>query len=311
MSAQNDSSFLRMFLLVLGALVAFTLVIIFAANLIGGGMEDKQAGDSRRQAAIAERIAPVGKVAVAKAGAKAAAPRSGKDMVAASCGACHATGALNAPKIGSAEAWQPRLDAAGGLDGLLKTAIAGKGAMPPRGGSDASDQELRNAIEYMLKESGIEAGAATAAAKPAAAAPAAEPAPANPVAAAAGAVSAMAQQAGQQVAQAAQQVQAAASQAVQQVTGAAPAAAPAAAADESALAQAKNCLGCHQVAVKVVGPAYKDVAAKYKGDPGALEHLVKKVKSGSMGAWGQIPMPPNNVTDEEATRLVKWILSLN
>ncbi len=307
MSAQNDSSFLRMFLMVLGALVAFTLIIIFAANMIGGEIEDKQAGDSRRQAAIAERIAPVGKVAVAKAGAKAAVPRSGKEVVAAVCGACHATGALNAPKIGSAEAWQPRLDAAGGVDGLLKTAIAGKGAMPPRGGSDASDQELRNAIEYMLKESGVEAGAATAAAKPAAPAPAAQPAPANPVAAAAGAVSAMAQQAGQQVAEAAQQVQAAASQAVQQVTGAA----PAAAADESALAQAKNCLGCHQVAVKVVGPAYKDVAAKYKGDPSALEHLVKKVKSGGAGAWGQIPMPPNNVTDEEATRLVKWILSLN
>ena len=83
-----------------------------------------------------------------------------------------------------------------------------------------------------------------------------------------------------------------------------------AAEDASALAQQKNCLGCHQVDKKVVGPAYKDVAAKYAGDAGAEAKLIAKVKSGGAGVWGQIPMPPNNVTDEEAKKLVEWILSL-
>ncbi len=268
MSAQNDSGFLRMFLFVLGALVAFTILIMFAAGTVSEKLEEKQGSDSRKQAAIAERIKPVGEVAVAKAGAAPAAPRSGKEVVGAVCGACHATGALNAPKIGSADQWQPRFDANGGLDGLVKSAIAGKGSMPPRGGGNVSDEELRNAIAYMLKEAGIDAGAGGA--KAAAA-------PDNPV-------QAVTQAAGQSAAPAAE--------------------------DASALAQSKGCLGCHQVAAKVLGPAYKDVAAKYRGDAGAVERLVAKVKSGGTGVWGQIPMPPNNVSDEEATRLVKWILSL-
>ncbi|MET0046524.1 MAG: c-type cytochrome [Sedimenticola sp.] len=74
----------------------------------------------------------------------------------------------------------------------------------------------------------------------------------------------------------------------------APAAAPAAPAggDAQAIAQAKGCLACHQVAMKVVGPAYTDVAAKYKADPNAVDTLVGKVKAGGVGTWGQIPMPP-------------------
>jgi cytochrome c len=75
------------------------------------------------------------------------------------------------------------------------------------------------------------------------------------------------------------------------------------------LAKAKNCLSCHAVDKKLVGPAYKDVAAKYKGDKGAVEKLAAKVKAGGKGAWGEIPMPPNNVTPEEAKTLVTWILS--
>ena len=80
--------------------------------------------------------------------------------------------------------------------------------------------------------------------------------------------------------------------------------------DPQALAQSKGCLGCHQIEMKIVGPAYKDVAAKYKGDAGALDHLAAKVISGGVGTWGQIPMPPNNITDDEAKQLVSWILSL-
>ena len=75
------------------------------------------------------------------------------------------------------------------------------------------------------------------------------------------------------------------------------------------LAKAKNCMSCHAVDKKLVGPAYKEVAAKYKGDAKAPEMLAAKVKAGGKGVWGQIPMPPNNVTPDEAKKLVTWILS--
>jgi len=81
-------------------------------------------------------------------------------------------------------------------------------------------------------------------------------------------------------------------------------------ADEK-LAQAKNCLACHQVDKKLVGPAYKDVAAKYKDDKDAESRLSKKVIAGGTGVWGQIPMPPNpQVSEAEAKTLVKWILAM-
>lgn len=80
------------------------------------------------------------------------------------------------------------------------------------------------------------------------------------------------------------------------------------AADE-ALAQKKGCLACHQVETKVIGPAFKDVAAKYKGDGNAASALAGKVIKGSSGVWGNIPMPPNGaVSEEEAKALVTWIL---
>jgi cytochrome c len=77
------------------------------------------------------------------------------------------------------------------------------------------------------------------------------------------------------------------------------------------LAKAKNCLACHAVDKKVVGPAYKDVAAKYKGDSGAEAKLIEKVKKGGSGVWGPIPMPPNSpqVSDADIKQLVEWVLS--
>lgn len=78
---------------------------------------------------------------------------------------------------------------------------------------------------------------------------------------------------------------------------------------DEALAKAKNCMACHALDKKVVGPAYKDVAAKYKGDKGAVDKLAAKVKAGGSGVWGPTPMPPNAVTDDEAKKLVAWILS--
>ena len=76
------------------------------------------------------------------------------------------------------------------------------------------------------------------------------------------------------------------------------------------LAKAKNCMACHAVANKVLGPAYKDVAAKYTGQKDAEDKLVGKVLKGGSGAWGAIPMPANpQVSEAEARTLVKWIMA--
>jgi len=175
-SAQNDAAFLRMFLVILGALLAFTAIILIAANQIIGSVEEERGEDPRQRAAIAERIKPVGNVDVAAVNAAPAAPKSGADIVASACIACHGAGVLGAPKIGDKAAWEPRLQAAGGLDGLTASAIKGKGGMPPKGGAMVSDAEIRAAVESMLAESGVDV-AATGSAEPAAAAePAATPA---------------------------------------------------------------------------------------------------------------------------------------
>jgi len=77
------------------------------------------------------------------------------------------------------------------------------------------------------------------------------------------------------------------------------------------LARSKNCIACHSVDKQVLGPAYKEVAAKYAGDKEALARLTKKVREGGVGVWGQIPMPANpQVTEAEAQTLAKWVLSL-
>jgi cytochrome c len=80
---------------------------------------------------------------------------------------------------------------------------------------------------------------------------------------------------------------------------------------DPALAQAKNCMACHAVENKLVGPAYKDVAAKYKGDKTAAEKLATKIIKGGAGVWGPVPMPANaQVNDVEAKKLADWILAL-
>jgi cytochrome c len=77
-----------------------------------------------------------------------------------------------------------------------------------------------------------------------------------------------------------------------------------------ALAKKHACFACHAVDKKLVGPAYKDVAAKYRNDKQAEARLVEKVKKGGTGVWGQVPMPPNAaVPDADVRALVKWILS--
>ena len=80
---------------------------------------------------------------------------------------------------------------------------------------------------------------------------------------------------------------------------------------DEAMAKAKNCMACHALDKKLVGPAYKEVAAKYAGQADAEAMLVTKVQKGGVGAWGKVPMPPNpQVNDAEAKALVHWVLSL-
>ena len=77
------------------------------------------------------------------------------------------------------------------------------------------------------------------------------------------------------------------------------------------LLQASGCTACHSVDKKLIGPGYKDVAAKYRGNKGAEADLIKKVKAGSKGVWGDIPMTPNaHVKDEDIKTMVQWILQL-
>lgn len=82
-----------------------------------------------------------------------------------------------------------------------------------------------------------------------------------------------------------------------------------AATDASELAKIKNCMACHAVDKKLVGPAYNDLKSKYAKDPKAVDKLVEKVMKGGSGVWGQIPMPANpQVSADEAKKLVTWIL---
>ena len=76
------------------------------------------------------------------------------------------------------------------------------------------------------------------------------------------------------------------------------------------LAAKKNCLACHATDKKLVGPSYKDVAAKYAGDKTALAKLAEKIQKDGVGTWGQIPMPANQVTPDEAKQLATWVLTV-
>lgn len=116
-----------------------------------------QALEEATTAAVAKRLAPVGEVclqgepcATGGAGSTAEGARSGETVVNTYCTACHATGILQAPKVGDTAAWQARADAKGGLDGLLASALSGFNAMPPKGTcADCSDDELMSAIKQM------------------------------------------------------------------------------------------------------------------------------------------------------------------
>ncbi|MCP5150194.1 MAG: cytochrome c5 family protein [Ectothiorhodospiraceae bacterium] len=183
------------------------ICMFFLARVLGSAAFEEQ---RNAPSAVAERIAPVGSVRVGDPSAQTAAPvttaaatpaaapaaaRSGDDVYNTVCAACHVAGVAGAPKMDDKAAWQTRMDAAGGVEGLVASVMNGKGAMPPRGGNASlSDAEVHAAVEHVLKAVGLEAGAASAAAQAAtgAAVAAAQAAPASSGAATAAATQAVA-----------------------------------------------------------------------------------------------------------------------
>jgi len=145
----------KQFILVaLGFVVPAFLIALGAYLLVSGGGTGGDDSSALDASAVAARIKPVAEVAIAEAGGgETKTAQSAEQVVQQYCVACHATGAAGAPKIGDSGAWAKRIGT--GLDQMLKIAIAGKGAMPARGGAaNLSDDELSGAIVYMANQSG-------------------------------------------------------------------------------------------------------------------------------------------------------------
>lgn len=284
MSQQQDDTFVRTFIVVLVALVIFTVAVFTLAQIIAGdaastALEPKIVGDRTKPVGTVNTVSPAPAVA-----------KSAEEIYKSVCAACHDSGAAGAPKLGDNATWAPRL--AKGQETLVKSALNGINAMPPKGGNPSlSDDDIKKTVEYMLTKVKVETTPATPA-QPATPAPAAQPPATPPAQPAESAPPAPAEQSQAAPAQTATTTQA-------EVEG---------------LMQSKGylCLGCHQVNTRAVGPSYKEIAVKYKGDANALMALSQKIKQGGGGVWGPMPMPPNaTVTDEDLKTIVNWILALN
>jgi cytochrome c5 len=179
---------------VVGSFVIPVLLIIMLTNFVAWNPKPAAGSDSLAAEAVASRIQPVGAIQI-KAAGDVSALKSGEQVYAAQCSACHASGAAGAPKLGDAAAWGPRVGA--GYEALLASAIKGKGNMGAQGGGEHSDLEIGRAVVYMANQGGAKfaepkapagaASGATADAAAAAPAPAAEPASAAAAAPAAAA----------------------------------------------------------------------------------------------------------------------------
>ncbi len=156
MSSEQVDTFSPHNLAVLGGLLLVALILGEAVFPRHGGDAGAGMGVGSMDD-IAMRLEPVVTLAGIQANSSAApgdmANMSPRQLYEGACMACHASGVAGAPKTGDAAAWQPRMG--DGIDGLLSRAISGKGAMPPKGGSTYSDEQLRSIIEYILAESGL------------------------------------------------------------------------------------------------------------------------------------------------------------
>lgn len=142
--AEQHSSKSIMWVTIIVAAVLIAIIYPLTANKGGSTATTSSAAD---EADI--RIQPVARFELAKAEAPVASgPRDGATIYNTVCGACHNTGAAGAPKIDDKAAWAPRL--ATGKDALIKSVTNGKNAMPPKGGATLSDEEVKNAVEYVM-----------------------------------------------------------------------------------------------------------------------------------------------------------------
>jgi cytochrome c5 len=161
-SESSDSQFFNSFSLVLGLLVAFAIVLFAYARSVGADTQVKNAQtEPLRLQEVHKNIEPFAKVAIAghdnsalaaltkpAEGPAAAVPATGEAAYSQVCSACHKDGINGAPKIGDKAAWGPRI--AQGKDMLYKDAIAGKGNMPPKGGTTWPDATIRMTVDYMV-----------------------------------------------------------------------------------------------------------------------------------------------------------------
>jgi cytochrome c5 len=169
-TAAHDRKFFDTFMLIVGALVALTIVLIILARVVSRNpVEATREADADYQKEVVARIGPVAKVAIAgqdnsalappppaAAPAAAAADLGGEEVFNQACVACHGAGVAGAPKFGDKAAWAPRI--AEGIDTLHKHALGGfqgkNGFMPPKGGrTDLTDQSVMNAVDYMVSKS--------------------------------------------------------------------------------------------------------------------------------------------------------------
>lgn len=149
-----ETTALQMTFIVLGALITLTLVSLVLVHFLNG-LKDftSQADRAMDDATVTERIKPVAQVELAKANTATNGEISGEQIVTNSCAACHATGAMAAPKIGDKASWGPRI--AKGYKALIDNAIKGIRMMPARGGNpDLSDTEIAHAVAFMANKSG-------------------------------------------------------------------------------------------------------------------------------------------------------------
>lgn len=154
MTDQHESPIKTPKQVVIVVVVAFAVLIAIPAlisQLVTSGRKGSGDADPEQTAKL---IQPVARVEIAAGGGAAAqGPKSGEQIYTSVCSACHGTGVAGAPKVGDNAAWAPRI--ALGLDGLTKSAVAGKGAMPPKGGAtDLSDADIARAIVFMTNKSG-------------------------------------------------------------------------------------------------------------------------------------------------------------
>lgn len=162
---QEKGAFFKTFSLVVAVLHVLAGILIAIALTVDGGRDPDPQDEELKRAALAERIAPITRAITsdedlvkvkqqqtAQAGGNPMAKLSVEQVVTQVRGSCHGTGVLNAPKSHDKGAWQARLRQAGGMEGLVASAIRGKGQMPPKGGApDLSEEQIRQAVEAMTQ----------------------------------------------------------------------------------------------------------------------------------------------------------------